>query len=104
MKKQILDWLFLDASHGSGTLPNYQHKEFVLTITRLLRDKNVDLVYIINYYLSHLHLWINTPQHNSDIYKNLFVKTIQHYGKEWDIDWDIDYVDSDEWDFEAING
>ena len=88
MKKQILKWL----------LKNYQHKEFVLTITRLLHDKNVDLVYIINYYLSHLKQEVFGPQHDCNVYKDLFVKTIQYYGGEWD----MDYVDSDECDFDYI--
>ena len=57
---KILDWLLL----------YFQHDEFILTITRLLYDNEVDLVYIINYYLNHL---------GTTIYGDLFVKTIQYY-------------------------
>ena len=57
---KILDWLLL----------YFQHDEFILTITRLLYDNEVDLVYIINYYLNHL---------DTTISGDLFVKTIQYY-------------------------
>ncbi len=67
MKEQIFGWLLSNASLGIVPFPNYQHKEFVLTITRLLGDKNVDLVYIINYYLT--HFGAIGPQLDSDICK-----------------------------------